>query len=264
MTLNLPPLQAFLLAVVVVFAAKTGAWLWQLKSRNAGMVDSIWAFTLGSLALLYAACGSAPGATRLLMAVMGLAWGLRLGVHLWQRNYGKPEDWRYANLRREWGAKADSKMFFFFQFQNLFTLILATSAFLPAAYRAGDAPLWAMFFAVAIWVAAVAGEGIADSQMERFRADPANKGQVCRVGLWRYSRHPNYFFETLHWLAYFPLALGTPLWWAPLIAPVVMAFLLLKLSGVPLMEAEMAKRKAGYAEYIRTTSALIPWRVKPS
>ena len=98
--------------------------------------------------------------------------------------------------------------------------------------------------------------------MKRFRADPANHGQVCRRGLWRYSRHPNYFFECLHWLAYLPLALGSSWWWAALFSPVLMAYLLMKLSGIPLLERDMAQRKPGYAEYMRTTSALIPWPPK--
>lgn len=253
---------AFLLSVIVVFGAKTGAWLWQLRNRNAGMVDAIWACTLGGLALLYALCGTAPLELRVLLAAMGGAWGLRLGVHLWRRNYGKPEDWRYARFRSEWGAAADRNMFWFFQFQNVFTLMLSASAFAPVAYR-GDMPsVPALLLAVLLWVTSIAGEGIADRQMERFRANPANRGQVCRDGWWRYSRHPNYFFECLHWLAYVPLAIGTPWGWLSLGAPIVMAFLLLKLSGVPMLEAEMVKRKPGYAEYLRTTSVLIPWPPK--
>lgn len=263
MTVTMTPLNAFLLTVAIAVVAKTAAWLWQLRTRNAGMVDAIWAFTLGSLALVYAAAGTAPAPVPMLLALMGGLWGARLGVYLWRRNHGKPEDWRYAQLRREWGARADVKMFGFFQFQNLFTLALAASAFLPVAYRAaapGDAAIVA---AIAIWLAAVAGEAVADGQMARFRRNPANKGRVCREGFWKYSRHPNYFFECVHWLAYVPLALGGDGLWlggAPaLLAPLVMALLLTKLSGVPLLEEEMARRKPGYGEYMRTTSALIPW-----
>ncbi|MEQ1438525.1 DUF1295 domain-containing protein [Fontimonas sp. SYSU GA230001] len=254
--------MAFLLSVLVVVGAKTGAWLWQLRNRNAGMVDAIWAYTLGSLAVLYALCGTAPPGVRILLALMGGAWGLRLGLHLWRRNHGRPEDWRYAQLRAEWGARADVKMFWFFQFQNVFTLLLSASAFAPVAYRADMPSAAALLLAIALWVTSVVGEGVADRQMERFRADPAQRGQVCRDGWWRYSRHPNYFFECLHWLAYVPLALGAPWGWLALGAPAVMAFLLLRLSGVPLLEAEMVRRKPGYAEYVRTTSALIPWPPK--
>ena len=253
------PLTLFLLTVLIAVAAKTFAWLLQLRTRNAGLVDPIWAFTLGGLALVYGALGPAPATTRAALAAMGGLWGVRLGAHLWARNAGKPEDWRYAQFRARWGAHADRNLFWFFQFQNVFTLALSASAFLPAAFRAGDPPPAAFAAAAAIWLVAVAGEGLADRQMERFRADPANKGAVCRAGLWQWSRHPNYFFECLHWLAYLPLSLGAPWGWAALAAPVVMALLLLKLSGVPLMEQEMARRKPGYADYMRTTSMLIPW-----
>lgn len=253
------PLAAFLTSVAIVVAAKTGAWLLQLRTRNAGLVDPIWALTLGGLAVVYAAAGSAGPDTRLLLGLMGGLWGLRLGLHLWRRNAGKPEDWRYANFRAEWGARADFNMFWFFQFQNVFTLALSACAFLPVAYRPGEAPAWAVTLAAATWLLAVLGEALADRQMEAFRANPLNKGRVCRDGLWRYSRHPNYFFECVHWLAYVPLAWGAPWGWAALAAPAVMALLLMKLSGVPLLEAGMIRRKPGYAEYVRTTSALIPW-----
>ncbi len=284
-------LKAFLTAAGIVFAAKTFAWLLQLKTKNAGLVDAIWAWTLGGLALFYAAAGTAPQTLATLLACMGGLWGLRLGLHLWVRNWNKPEDWRYAQFRKNWGTQAaaserarqqnvrgvggpaasrthcfanavsaaDLNMFWFFQFQNIFTLALAGCAFVPVAYRADLPSVFAITLALTIYVVSVAGEYLADAQMERFRANPMNKGRVCRDGLWRWSRHPNYFFECLHWLAYVPLALGAPYGWVSLGAPLVMAFLLMKLSGVPLLEAEMMRRKPGYADYVRSTSALIPW-----
>ena len=255
----LTPLTAFAVSVAIVVAAKTFAWLLQIKTRNGGLVDAVWAITLGGLAAFYAWMGTAPDTTRWVLGAMGLAWGLRLGWHLWVRNWGKPEDFRYAKFREQWGDSVNFKMFWFFQFQNIFTLILSASAFIPVAYRPDDAPLWAVALAAALWLTSVVGEGVADAQMERFRSNPANKGKVCREGLWRYSRHPNYFFECVHWLAYVALAIGAPWWWATLAAPVVMAWLLTKLSGMPMLEAEMMKSKPGYAEYARTTSALIPW-----
>jgi len=257
------PLNTFLLTVAVVVGAKTGAWVLQKITRNAGLVDAIWAWTLGSLAFIYAAFGTAPNDTRAALAVMGGAWGLRLGSHLWRRNFGKPEDWRYAKFRAQWGEKADANMFWFFQFQNVFTLALSVAAFMPVAYRIEGPSMAAIIVAGALWIGSVAGESIADAQMEDFRRDPANKGKVCDRGLWRYSRHPNYFFECLHWAAYVPLALGPPgalPWaWISLGAPAVMAYLLMKLSGVPMLEKEMMQRKPGYADYVRRTNALIPW-----
>lgn len=253
------PLAVFLITAAVAVAAKSGAWLLQLRTRNAGLVDPIWAFTLGLIAVIYAAAGAAPAATRLAIGLMGATWGLRLGLHLWLRNAGKPEDFRYAQYRAQWGERVDRNLFWFFQFQNVFTLLLSASAFMPVAFRAVNPHPAAFVLAALLFAIAVAGEGLADRQMERFRADPANKGRVCRDGLWRYSRHPNYFFECVHWLAYIPLAAGTPWGWAALAAPLVMAGLLTKLSGVPLLEEDLIKRKPDYAEYMRTTNALIPW-----
>lgn len=251
-------LHACLAAVAIVVAAKTLAWLLQLKTKNAGIVDAIWAWTLGGLALHFAAAGTAPNGLAALLALTGGLWGLRLGVHLWIRNWNQPEDWRYAQFRSKWGARANFNMFWFFQFQNVFTLLLAVCAFAPIAYRSERPSTYAIGMAVLIYLASILGEWLADRQMERFRKNPINRGRVCQDGLWRYSRHPNYFFECLHWLAYVPLALGAPYGWISLGAPLVMAFLLMKLSGVPLMEAEMMRRKPGYADYVRTTSALIP------
>jgi steroid 5-alpha reductase family enzyme len=255
-------LNAVLVAAALLFAAKSVAWLIQRQQGNGGIVDAIWAWALGGLAVWFAFTGSAALEVRLTLATMGGLWGLRLGNYLWQRNWRAAEDWRYAQFRAEWGDQAQSKMFWFYQFQNVFTLALACSAFLPAAYREGSPGPVALGLAMAILVLSVWGEGLADDQLRRFKADPAQRGRVCDVGLWRYSRHPNYFFECVHWLAYLPLAWGSELWAWGLIAPLVMVLLLLKISGVPLLEAEMARRKPGYAEYMRRTSMLVPWPPK--
>jgi steroid 5-alpha reductase family enzyme len=252
------PLMAVLAAAALLFVAKSVAWLIQRRLGNAGIVDGIWAWALGGLAAWFAWVGTSPWGVRAVLACLGVAWGLRLGTYLWRRNWRTPEDWRYAEFRREWGAQAQFKMFWFFQFQNLFTLALACSAFMPAAYREGMPPVWAMVVSGLIWLVAVAGEGLADAQLKAFKARPGTQGQVCAEGLWRHSRHPNYFFECVHWLAYMPLAWGSPMWVWACLAPLVMATLILKISGVPLLERQMALNKPGYAEYMRRTNRLIP------
>lgn len=255
-------LPAVLIAAALLFVAKAIAWLIQRRQGNGGIVDAIWAWALGGLAVWFAFTGSAAAEVRWTLAAMGGLWGLRLGTYLWRRNWRAAEDWRYAQFRAEWGDQAQTKMFWFYQFQNVFTLALACSAFLPAAYREGSPGPVALGLAVGILLLSVWGEGLADEQLRRFKADPAQRGRVCDIGLWRYSRHPNYFFECVHWLAYLPLAWGSDLWAWGLIAPLVMVLLLLKISGVPLLEAEMARRKPGYAEYMRRTSMLVPWPPK--
>ncbi len=254
------PLHAVLCAAAFLFAAKTVAWLIQRSQGNGGIVDALWAWALGGLAVWFAAVGTAPTPVRITLGLMGGLWGLRLGTYLWQRNWRSAEDWRYAKFRAEWGNKAQSKMFWFFQFQNLFTLALACSAFMPAAYREGEPGALALGLAVLILLTSVVGEGLADAQLRAFKAEPANRGQVCEKGLWAYSRHPNYFFECVHWLAYLPLAWGSDLLPWTLAAPAVMVLLIVKISGVPLLEREMAQRKPGYAAYMKRTSMLVPLR----
>lgn len=254
-------LEAALLGFAGVFCTISLAWLIQWRTRDAGIVDAIWSWSLGLLGVLYAVVGTAPAATRLALGLMAGLWGLRLGTHVFRRNHGKPEDRRYHEFRERWGAKANRNFFFFFHFQTLFALLLS-STFLVAAFNPTPLPPALLLLAVLIWLGAVLGEGVADAQMERFRADPANRGQVCRQGLWYYSRHPNYFFECLHWLAYLPLAYGAPGWWGALASPLIMAWLLLRMSGVPILERHMLQTKPGYADYMRSTSVLVPWPPK--
>ncbi|ASW02025.1 DUF1295 domain-containing protein [Paraburkholderia aromaticivorans] len=254
----MPPLAAAVIALIGLVVIFSAAWAWQLKTENAGMVDPIWAYSLGLVALLYAALGTGDPVSRALSALGGLIWGVRLGSHLWKRNAGKSEDARYRRFREEWGDKAASKMFWFFQLQVVISMLLSIAFLVPSYRSTAPATEWSVL-AVAVWIVSVAGEGMADRQLRDFKADPANRDTVCRVGLWRYSRHPNYFFECVHWFAYIALSGGTPWGWFTLLPPVLMAFLLLKLSGIPLLEASMASRRPGYADYMRTTSALIPW-----
>jgi len=252
------PLAAAVIALIALIVIFSAVWVWQLKTANAGMVDPVWAYSLGLVAVLYAVLGNGDPVSRALAALGGLVWGVRLGTHLWRRNFGKPEDARYRRFREEWGDKAASKMFWFFQVQVVISMLLSI-AFLVPSYRSSPPAVGWIVLAVVVWIASVVGEGIADRQLKRFTQDPANHNSVCRVGLWRYSRHPNYFFECVHWVAYIALSIGPPWGWATLLPPVLMVFLLLKLSGIPLLEESMAKRRAGYADYMRTTSALIPW-----
>jgi steroid 5-alpha reductase family enzyme len=245
-----------LIGLVLVFCA---AWLWQRRTKNAGMVDPVWAMSLGVVALVIAACGTGAPVNRAFVAVGGALWGLRLGRHLWMRNHGKPEDPRYHAFREQWGADADRKMFGFFQLQAGISLLLAIAFFVPA-YAADAASPLAIVAGVIVWLVAVAGEGIADRQLKRFAADPAHRGQVCRDGLWRYSRHPNYFFEWLHWFSYCAFAIGAPNAALALSGPILMYGFLRYLSGIPFTEAQALRTRGdSYRAYQARTSMLFPW-----
>ncbi len=234
-------------------------WLVELKRSDASVVDAGWAGSLAMLALLYACFADGAPERRFLAAVLGGGWALRLTVHLLRdRVIGKTEDGRYQYLRSYWGEAAHCKFFFFFQAQALAS-VLFSLPFLALSLDGRAEVTFADLCGVLIWAAAVAGENLADRQLSRFRSVPDNKGQTCSSGLWRYSRHPNYFFEWLHWWSYPALAWGGGYWWLTIWAPFAMLFFLLKVTGIPYTEARALKTRPGYAEYQRTTSAFFPW-----
>ncbi|MFD0737775.1 DUF1295 domain-containing protein [Lysobacter koreensis] len=255
-------LQTLILVWALAALAQAGGWLWQRRRRNAGIVDVLWSLGVGGAAVLMAVLGSGALLPRLLLALLGGAWGLRLGLHLWRRVRGEPEDGRYAHLRTLW-HQDDVNWFAFFQFQALLVVLFALPFLAVALNPVSGFTPW-LAAGVATWVVSVAGEAIADAQLARFRADPAHRGRTCRAGLWRYSRHPNYFFEWLHWFAYVFLAIGSPWWWLAWVGPLVMYVFLRWISGIPFTEAQALRtRGEDYREYQRTTPMLFPWFPKP-
>lgn len=248
-----------------VAAVVMGAlWLRQTRTRDATTVDVAWSALLGVLALLYAALGDGAPARRVLVAVMVASASWRLALHLYfDRARGGCEDGRYAKLRSEWGASAQRNFFVFFQAQALLDVALS----LPFALAClGVAPLGALdWAAVALWLVSLVGEGVADRQLAAFKRDPANRGKTCRAGLWRYSRHPNYFFQWCLWIAYALLGLSTPGGAAGFVAPLVMLGLILFVTGIPPTEAQaLRSRGDDYRDYQRTTSAFVPWPPSPA
>jgi steroid 5-alpha reductase family enzyme len=235
----------------------TGGWLWQRRRSNAGIVDVLWAGGLAGSALLCALTGSGAAAPRLLLGACGSLWGTRLAWHLWHRVRGEPEDGRYQALRGRW-HQDQRKWFGMFQFQAALIALFSVPFVIVAANPATH-PAW-LSAGVALWCLSVAGESRADAQLARFRADPANRGRTCRAGLWRYSRHPNYFFEWLHWFSYAALAVGAVHGWAALAGPLVMFLFLRFVSGIPFTEAQALRtRGEDYRDYQRRTSMLFPW-----
>lgn len=240
----------------------TLGWLWQRSRTNAGIVDVLWAGGLGAGAVLCALLGDGAAWPRVILAVLGGLWGMRLATHLWTRVHGEPEDGRYRNLRAHWDG-SQFKFFLFFQFQALL-IVLFSLPFLAVARNPHGLGAW-MLIGIAIWLVTVLGESIADKQLARFRADRANHGRTCRDGLWRYSRHPNYFFEWIHWFAYVCLALGSPVAWLAWAGPAVMYVFLRWISGIPYTETQaLRSRGDDYRAYQRSTSMLIPWFPKRS
>lgn len=242
--------------------AMAGAWLVQRSSRNAGWVDVAWTCSLGLGGLAYATVPlEAPWTVRqwLVGALIAL-WSLRLGTHLVARTRHGPEDSRYAQFRREWGTDYERRMFGFLQIQAAAGMVLALTILVAAR---NPQPLgFADLAGVAVALIAFGGEAIADRQLRRFRERAANHGGICNQGLWRWSRHPNYFFEWLGWLAYplFAIRPETYPWgWLSLSAPVLMYFLLIYVSGIPLLEQQMLRSRGdAFRAYQASTHAFFP------
>ncbi len=236
------------------------AWLWQVqrKRHNAGIVDIAWSFGTGLLAVGFAASIEGDPARRVLVALLAGLWGARLGFYLLRRVLGESEDGRYRMIRERFGDRTQLFLFWFFQIQAVWALMFA----LPMLVAAGQPTIglrWQDFAGIVVWLVAVAGEAIADRQLSRFRTNPSNQGMVCREGLWRYSRHPNYFFEWIHWFAYVFIAWGSPWWWVTWAGVAVMLLFLTKVTGVPFTEMRaLQSRGEAYREYQRTTSVFFP------
>lgn len=247
---------------LLMAAIMAALWFYQKRTRNAGFVDVCWACGVGVLAVAFAALADGNPARRLLIAICAGAWGLRLGGYLLRRVRSEAEDGRYQALRRQWGERTQALMFGFFQVQAFWAVLFATPMLIAAA---NPTPLdWLDGVAVAIWAVALGGEALADRQLARFRARPDSRSRVCREGLWRYSRHPNYFFEWVHWWAYVAFALGGPWGWLTLVWPVLMLWFLLKVTGVPPTEENaIASRGDAYRAYQRTTNAFFPGPPRP-
>jgi steroid 5-alpha reductase family enzyme len=230
-------------------------WLRQLQTRNATSVDAAWSAGMGVLAAGYALLSAGDPARRWLTGGLAIIWAARLAWHLISdRVLGRPEDGRYRALREHWGARASFRFFFFYQGQAIVATIFSVP--ILAAMRGGPLDGWAVAGAV-VWLVAVGGEATADHQLARFRADPANRGKTCRAGLWRVSRHPNYFFEWTHWFCYVLIGHGAWLTW---LGPALMLLFLFRLTGIPYTERQsLRSRGDDYRAYQRETSVFFPW-----
>lgn len=249
----MPLLQVWLVAALVMAAV----WWIQRRTGNAGYVDVAWAALLGAAALYYGVVAEGEKLPRLLVAVLAATWGFRLALHLLHRVLNEAEDGRYAYLRQHWGSH-QGKFFAFFQAQALSVALFSLPFLIAASNPAAGVTPW-IVLGVLVWFASLAGESIADLQLARFRADPRNRGKTCRAGLWRYSRHPNYFFETVHWFAYPLLAWNSAGGGWVWIAPLAMLLLVRFVTGVPPTEIRsLRSRGDAYRLYQRTTNALIP------
>lgn len=252
-------MNLFFLAGLLVFLMMTLMWLWSLLLRDSSIVDPFWGTGFVVVAWFYAAFTFQGSQARsLLLLVMVSIWGLRLSIYLLARNRDKGEDPRYAKWRREAGKAWWWRSYFkVFLLQGLLMWLLSVPFLAIQSSPTPVGLIWLDILALLLWMVGFFFEFIGDWQLARFKRDPKNKGKVLDRGLWRYTRHPNYFGEAVLWWGYGALVLTTGAWWA-LYSPLLMTLLLLRVSGVALLEKSLKKNKPGYAEYVQRTSAFFP------
>jgi steroid 5-alpha reductase family enzyme len=256
-------LSAGLAGMSLVFI---GAWLWARRIDNYSLVDAVWAFGIGATGLSWLlAAGEGPSVKLLIAGLMVVLWSGRLGWHLQRRirRAHPEEDARYGKLREVWRGREGIAFFLFFQMQAVSVILLALP-FLTIGLDSDRS--WSAWETVGLIVAlgGILGEGIADAQMARFKAENHDSSAVCQTGLWGYSRHPNYFFEAVIWIGFYLYACGSDWGWATLHAPAILIFLLLKVTGIPPTEAAAVRRRGdAYRAYQTSVSPFIPWFRKP-
>jgi len=243
----------------VTALAMVTLWLLSLALRDASIVDIFWGPGFALVAVTAYAMGSGGHPERAALAtVLTALWGLRLGGYLLWRNWGEGEDPRYQAMRRHWGDRF-ARMSLVTVFGLQAVLMWFVSLPVQIVNLSGQSGLGLLdALGVALFATGLFFESVGDFQLARFRADPANRGKVMDLGLWRYTRHPNYFGDCLVWWGLFTIALSTPLGIFTAASPAVMTFFLLRVSGVAMLERSIGKRRPGYAEYARRTSAFVP------
>lgn len=259
-------LSPYLLAGAVIFGLMTVLWIISLALKNSSIVDIFWGFGFVIACWVYfwlTPDGFLP--RKILIAVLTTIWGLRLTFHIFRRNWGKAEDFRYQKWRGEHGSRWWWRSYLqVFLLQGLLMWVIS-APLLAAQYRPLPDHLTVFdFIGGVVWMVGFFFESVGDYQLSRFIADPENRGKIMNRGVWRYTRHPNYFGDSAQWWGYYLIAASAGGWWT-IFSPIIMTLFLLRVSGVALLEKTMSTRP-GYQEYMQSTSAFIPWfprKMKP-
>lgn len=254
-------IQLIVISFILNALIMVGTWFFSRSKNNYSVVDAVWALSFFVTGGLYASLGDGRLERRLLMLICISIWSLRLGIFLAKRiaSHHPTEDSRYVELRKGYGSHVERGFFWFFQYQA-YSVVLLSSPFLLMALNTNPqiAPL--EYIGAALFLLCLTGEAISDHQANTFKKNPAHKNKVCNVGLWRYSRHPNYFFESCIWFAFFIMALSSPYGIYSIFSPLLILFLLLKVTGVPMSESQSLKNRGeAYREYQKKTSMFVPW-----
>ncbi len=253
-----------IIAALILIALFLFTWWLSVRLDNYSFVDVTWSLSFAPIAVWYAASGGGWLPRRVAIAALVGAWSLRLGIYLWRRvaSHHPKEDVRYAVLREKWQDNLNRAFLGFFLVQAALVWLLMLPVRLIVQQSTPGFHLLEVI-GLALWCLALIGEGLADAQHARVRRENPGGG-ICQAGLWHYSRHPNYFFQSLLWWGLFLMALPAPWGWTAIVAPLAMLHFLLNVTGIPLTEKlSVQKRGDAYRAYQRTTSAFVPWRRKP-
>lgn len=247
-----------LASAAVIGAIMFLTWLLSVMLKNASIVDIVWGLGFVAVAWTSFAVGDGDDTRRFILALLATIWGLRLATHLAVRNIGHGEDYRYRAMRKHWGVKFPIiSLVTVFLLQGVLMWTVSLSLQLGQVEASpGFGPIGTM--GVLVWIVGLAFEATGDQQLRKFKSNPANQGKVLNTGLWRLSRHPNYFGDAVVWWGIAIVAAEAGVGAFGLIGAAIMTFLLVRVSGVALLEKSLKKRKPEYEEYIRQTSAFFP------
>jgi steroid 5-alpha reductase family enzyme len=253
--------HAYLLALAAMLLLGSGAWLYSVWRRNVSVVDSLWSLFFLLAALIFAGITTGPGARGLLVLALVAIWSMRLSVYITWRNRDAPEDYRYQTIRANNEPNFWLKSWYIvFGLQAALAWIICLP--LLPAISATTPPGWLDAAALLLFCTGLLFEAGGDYQLARFKADSKNKGRVLDSGFWRYTRHPNYFGDFCIWWAFYLFAVAGGAWWS-VASPLLMSLLLLKVSGVAMLEKTISERRPDYARYIARTNAFFPGPRRP-
>ena len=253
-------LQIYFQALLVIMIMMTVLWIFSIILKNVSIVDLFWGLGFVIANIFYFISAGGNELRKLIVLVIVSTWGLRLSIYLTWRNYGKGEDFRYREFRKKYGENRYWWVSFFqtFLLQGML-MWLISAPLLGAQYAGADKTLGILDFAgILLWIIGFIFEAGGDSQLAKFKADPSNKGKVLNTGFWKYTRHPNYFGDSAVWWGYGLICLSTGSY-LPVLGSILMTALIIKVSGVALLEKSLTDKKPQYKEYIEKTSAFIPW-----
>lgn len=253
---------AYGISLLAIASVAIVAWVYSLYKQDVSIVDSLWSLFFLLLAVMYSLTADHIGSRTLLILILVILWALRLAIYITWRNWGEGEDDRYQKIRQNNEPNfAFKSLYIVFGLQALLAAIIALPLLLAMS---STEPLGGLdYLAMALWGVGMVFETLGDYQLARFKAQPENQGEVMDRGLWRYTRHPNYFGEFCIWWGYYLLALSAGAWWT-IFSPILMTVLLLRVSGVTLLEQDITERRPAYAEYKQRTNAFFPGPRRPA